>query len=258
MTRVWLTTATASLRARWRSGAVAGWLLLLVFAIKRAYSTAGADALGWVLVPSCWLATHAGGVSLAYEPGAGFISHTPRMVVGPACAGVNFLVVAWLALYFCAQARFASMRRKLVWLAVCGASAYLATIATNGVRIILAAHLFNADIYGGAVTKARVHLLLGVVLYCGTLLLACEVIERRLSRARTLTRTRAAAFRTRCAPLLWYLGVVLLVPLLRRAWAADPRRFAEHAALTFGVTCAVAGCGWLFGMLLDRLQSREP
>jgi exosortase K len=251
-----LPTATASLRAHWRSGAVAGLLLLLAFALKRAYSSAGADALGWVLVPSCWLAVHAGGLSLAYEPGAGFISHASHMVVGPACAGVNFLVVAWLALYFGAQAHFASMRRKLVWLCACGAGAYLATIATNGLRIILAAHLFSADIYGGLLTKPRVHLLLGVVLYCSTLLLACEVIERRLTRTRA-TRNRVAALRTRSAPLLWYLGVVLLVPLARRAWIYDPRRFAEHAALTLGVTCAVAGCGWLFGMLLDRLQSRE-
>lgn len=258
MTHAALHSAAASLRAHWRSGAVAGLLLLLAFTLKRAYSSAGADALGWVLVPSCWLAVHAGGLSLAYEPGAGFISHVSRMVVGPACAGVNFLVVAWLALYFGAQAHFAGVRRKLVWLGTCGACAYLATIATNGLRIILAAHLFGADIYGGVLTRPRVHLLLGVVLYCGTLLLACEVIERRLSRARAAIRTRAAALRARSAPLLWYLGVVLLVPLLRRAWSGDPRRFAEHAVLTLGVTCAVAGCGWLFGTLLDRLQSREP
>jgi exosortase K len=254
---VLLTTAAASLRAHWRSGAVAGLLLLLVFALKRGYSTAGADELGWVLAPSCWLAAHAGGLALAYEPGAGFISHTTRMVVGPACAGVNFLIAAWLALYFCAQTRFASTGRKLAWLGFCGATAYLATIATNGLRIILAARLFSADIYGSMLTKSRVHLLLGVVLYCGTLLLACGVIERRLSRTHAAVRTHAATLRARYAPFMWYLGIVLLVPLARRAWTADPRRFAEHAALTLGVTCVLAGSGWLFGMLLDRLQSRE-
>jgi exosortase K len=251
-------TAAASLRAHWRSGAVAGVMLLLAFALKRAYSTAGADALGWVLVPSCWLAAHAGALSLAYEPGAGFISHAPRMVVGAACAGVNFLIVAWLALYFSAQARFASLRGKLAWLLACGAGAYLATIATNGIRIVLAAQLFAADIYGGVLTRPRVHLLLGVVLYCSTLLLACGIIDRRLSAAQPATHRRVRTLRARWTPLLWYLGVVLIVPLARRAWTSDPRRFAEHAALTLGVTCAVAGSGWLFGMLLDRLHSREP
>jgi exosortase K len=252
------TTAAASLRAHWRSGAVASVLLLLAFALKRAYSTAGADALGWLLVPSCWLAAHAGGLPLAYEPGAGFISHSPRMVVGAACAGVNFLVVAWLALYFSGQARFTSVRGKSAWLLASGAGAYLATIATNGMRIVLAAHLFAADIYGGVLTRPRVHLLLGVVLYCSTLLLACGMIERRLGRARTAICRSARTLRARWAPLLWYIGVVLIVPLARRAWTSDPRRFAEHAALTLGVTCAVAGSGWLFGTLLDRLHSREP
>lgn len=208
-------------------------MLLLAFALKRAYSTAGADQLAWVLAPSCWLASHAG-LSLVHEPGAGFISHAPRMVVGPPCAGVNFMVVAWLALYFCAQARFGGARAKLGWLLASGLAAYLATIATNGARIVLAAHLFDATFYAGAITKARVHRLLGIALYCSVLLVVCHAAQRA-------TSTTARHPLQRLAPLGWYVAVVLVVPLLNRGFARGPERFAEHALSTLAAVTLVAG-----------------
>lgn len=220
------------LRERAGELAVGALALLAAFALKRAYSTAGADQLAWVLAPSCWLASHAGLV-LTHEPGAGFISHAPRMVVGPPCAGLNFMVVAWLALYWTAQARFGSARAKLGWLLASGLAAYLATLATNGARIVLAAHLFDATFYTGMITKAQVHRLLGVALYCSVLLVACHA---------ALLATRAAATTAvqRLAPLGWYLAVVLVVPMLNRAFVRGPERFAEHALSTLCAVCLVA------------------
>jgi exosortase K len=229
--------------------------LLAAFALKHAYSTAGADQLAWVLAPSCWLASHAG-LSLTHEPGAGFISHMPRMVVGPPCAGLNFMVVAWLALYWCAQARFGGARAKLGWLLASGLAAYLATIATNGARIVLAAQLFDATFYTGMITKARVHRLLGVGLYCSVLLVACHAAQRA-------TRAAAAHPLQRLAPLAWYVAVVLVVPLANRAFLRGPERFAEHALSTLAVVVLVAGLAaglrWLVARPRDRICSpRSP
>src|SRR5262249_47571267 len=70
----------------------------LPYGVKAFYSHAGADELLWVLAPSAWLARVVGGVDLVYEQGAGFISHAHRLVVGPACAGVNFLIICFLCL----------------------------------------------------------------------------------------------------------------------------------------------------------------
>ncbi len=227
---------------------VGGLGLLAAFALKRAYSTAGADQLAWVLTPSCWLASHAG-LSLIHEPGAGFISHAPRMVVGPPCAGVNFMVVAWLALHWSAQARFGGARQKLGWLLVSGLAAYLLTIATNGARIVLAAHLFDATFYTAAITKARVHRLLGVALYCGVLLVACDAVVRA-------TRAGVDGPLSRLAPLGWYLGVVLVVPLVNKAFARGPDRFAEHALSTLAVVALVAGLAAVLRRLVARPRDR--
>jgi exosortase K len=225
-------------------------MLSAAFALKLAYSTAGASELAWVLAPSCWFASQLGGIELVREAGAGWISHQPRMVVGPACAGVNFLVVSWLALFFSQQRRFIGTRRKLACWCLSLVAAYLATLATNGLRIMLAAHLYDADFYSGWLTRERLHRLLGVVLYCSALLGLCRAADLCTSREAPLR-----ASHVRFAPFLWYLGVAVGVPVANRAFVRDPGHFAEHAALTLGAGSAVVLMFWLIGRLVDGLCS---
>jgi exosortase K len=230
------------------ASALAGALTLAAtFSLKRFYSQAGASELEWILVPSCWLA-RLGGVELAYEPGAGFISHQSRMVVGASCAGVNFLIVAWLALFFTCSGHVRGLHRKLAWSVLALLLAYASTIAVNGLRILLAAHFFGAELHAGFLTPSRLHRLLGVVLYCGALLPMCAAAARCFS-----PEVRPA--HVRLLPLLAYLGVVLGIPLLNRAWVRDPERFLEHALLTLGAGGLVALVVQLSSALLDRLSS---
>ena len=205
--------------------------------LKLSYSRAGADELSWVLAPSAFIA-QLGGVPLVHEPGAGFISRDVHMVVGPACAGVNFLLASWLALYASVQSRFKSTR-LLAASALCFVAAYLITVSTNGLRITLAAQLFSLDIYNDVWTKARVHRLLGVVLYSSALLGVC-LTAQPLRAARGLFTGLGA-----------YLSISLGIPLLNRAFLRDPAHFAEHAALTLGG----ALCVTLLFLLAHRLCS---
>jgi exosortase K len=199
-----------------------------------AYSRAGAAELEWVLGPSCWLAQHLGGLPLTREVGAGWISHQPRMVVGPACAGVNFLVVSWLALFFSAEGR----RNSWSWCARSLAIAYCATLGTNALRIVLAACLYQLPLYAGWLTPARLHRLLGVVLYCSALLGLC----------------RLGGARRQLSPFYWYVGVMIGVPLLNRSFLRDPGQFAEHTAVTLGAGLAVVFAFRLIDRAIDRLS----
>ncbi|MEY4578730.1 MAG: hypothetical protein RL701_3433 [Pseudomonadota bacterium] len=232
-------------RVTWAAVSCALVVVTAAFGLKLLYSHAGASELLWVLGPSCALA-RLGGIELAYEAGAGFISHRSHMVVGAACAGVNFLVMSWLALYFAAQARFAQLRSKLGW---CGASllgAFVATIATNALRIVLAAQLYELPLYGGWLTPTRLHRLLGIVLYCGALVVLCSLAEHWVGTAR----------RVRLAPLYWYLGIAVGLPLLKRAFvpsAGHSGRFSEHALVTFGAAIGVIVVCRLFAWLLPRV-----
>jgi exosortase K len=215
----------------WAAGLVT---LTAAFGLKLAYSRAGAAELEWVLGPSCWLARHLAGLELTHEIGAGWISHKPRMVVGPACAGVNFLVVSWLALFFSAEGR----RNKWSWCVWSLAIAYGATLGTNALRIVLAARLYELPLYAGWLTPGRLHRVLGVVLYCSALFGLC----------------RLGGSRARLAPFYWYAGVVIGVPLLNRAFLHDPGQFAEHATVTLGVGLAVVLAFRLIGRFIDRLS----
>src|SRR5678815_5360191 len=112
--------------------------------IKAYYSRAGADQLLWILAPSAWLAKFVGGIDLVYEQGAGYISHKHHLVVGPSCAGVNFLVICFLCLYFSFARRFDTKTR---WFVLSAIIAFAGTVATNGLRIFVSAHLWDATFY---------------------------------------------------------------------------------------------------------------
>lgn len=189
-----------------------GAALVVALAVKAFYSRAGADELTWVLAPSSWLARHAGGLDLAYERGAGFISHAHHLVVGAPCAGVNFLLVAFVALAVPFVSRFPTARGKAAWIGGAAIVAYAATIVTNAARIVISARLYELDVYGGVVTPERVHRLAGTVVYYGSLLGLFFAVEAVLG-----TRAR------RWVPLACYLAVCVGVPVAGRAFAAAAR-----------------------------------
>jgi exosortase K len=196
----------------------------LALGVKAFYSRAGADGLMWILAPSAWLARFVGGIDLVHEPGAGFISHTHRMVVGTSCAGINFLVICFLALYFSFSRHFSSKTR---WLISSAVIAFGAAIAANGLRIFVSAHLWNADIYSGWLTPDRMHRLAGTAIYYGSLLALYLAIEAWIGAPAPRAR--------RAAPLLWYLTVSLGVPLAGRMIAGATSDFAEHAVWVAGI-----------------------
>jgi exosortase K len=161
------------------TGAVA---LSLAFGVKAFYSRAGARTFYGFWRPR--LARFVGGVDLIYEPGAGFISHTHHLAVGPACAGVNFLVICFLCLYFSFAQRFESQTRWFIYSLLIS---FGGTVAANGLRIFVSAHLWDADIYGGWMTRELMHRLAGVAIYYASLLTLYCVVESRVgTRAHSL------------------------------------------------------------------------
>jgi exosortase K len=231
--------------ARWptRSTLITGAVALsLAFGVKAFYSRAGAEDLLWVLAPSAWLARFVGGVDLVYEHGAGFISHAHHLVVGPACAGVNFLVICFLCLYFSFAQRFESQTRWFIYSLLIS---FGGTVAANGLRIFVSAHLWDADIYGGWMTRELMHRLAGVAIYYASLLTLYCVVESRVG-------TRAP----RLAPLLWYVGISLGVPLAGRVAVGGTQGFAGHAAWVTAVALTLTVATALPSALRNRIHCR--
>jgi len=235
--RAWLAPSTP------QSSLVAGGCAIgLALGMKTLYSRAGADALLWILAPSSWLARFVGGIDLTYEPGAGFISHTHRMVVGPACAGINFLIICFLTLYF-SFARRSS--RKTEWLISSAILSLVAAIIANGLRISVSARLWDADIYGSWMTPDRMHRLAGTAIYYVSLLAVYFAVASRLGD--TAGRTQ------RLAPFLWYAAISLGVPLAGRVFSDGARGFSEHAAWVLAIASTLTFAMFLPSVVRNRV-----
>lgn len=211
--------------------------------IKAYYSRAGADQLLWILAPSAWLAKFVGGIDLVYEQGAGYISHKHHLVVGPSCAGVNFLVICFLCLYFSFARRFDTKTR---WFVLSAIIAFAGTVATNGLRIFVSAHLWDATFYRTWMSAEEMHRVAGIAIYYASLLTLYMAVQSRIGTAAP-----------KSAPLLWYVGISLGVPLLGRLYAGGGGDFAAHAAWVLAVVILLTFVKALPATLRNRINCRS-
>jgi exosortase K len=240
--------------------------LALVVTLKHHYSQAGSEDLRWILRPTARLVELFSGIG--FEPSdAGFLSRSRGILIAPACAGVNFLIIAFSMAVFAGLRHIRSRTAKGVWLVVAAGGAYAATIFVNSLRIIASIYSYEARIYSGWVTPERVHRLEGVLIYFFFLSLFYRIIDAVLARFsykrgempltaqqhwKLLGRDPLSA----AVPLLCYLGMTVLVPLINGAASGGANRFVEHIAtvvgiaLFFSVALLVVESGW------RRIRSR--
>src|SRR6476646_201166 len=73
-------------------------VLAAAAALKQFYSTASANELRWVLWPTSRLTELVTGTHFTFEPYAGYMSSDRGFLIASACAGINFLIMAFLML----------------------------------------------------------------------------------------------------------------------------------------------------------------
>ena len=174
-------------RAGIAAGDAAIWAAALTGAwgLKAFYSHAGADALGWILMPTVRLAEWGSGVRFELSPHEGWLSREHGFLVAPACAGVNFLIVAFVSLCLGLAPVCSRAGARVTLVLGSAAAAYAATVLANATRIALAVRLHEASAAFGPWTPSRLHCALGVAVYFGFLLALFAAAERatRVSRA---------------------------------------------------------------------------
>lgn len=198
--------------------------LVLVWLLKRHYSRASAEELGWILTPTAHLTALVLQCDLAFRPGEGYLSRELSILVSPACAGVNFMIVAFSTLVVAFAGQLRGWRAQARWLVVSAAAAYLTTVLVNTLRIAVSVALAHALSRHLGLTFQEVHRLLGMVVYVTALFALC-LTARALQRSEPL---RPGARRVLLLALGCYAGVTLLVPLLGGAYAKP--EFWSHAA----------------------------
>ncbi|HEU4511266.1 MAG TPA: exosortase K [Pyrinomonadaceae bacterium] len=203
------------MRAKAIWGAQLTLVLLCALALKYFYSTASVNDLRWILAPTTLLVELLSGKSFEFESYMGYMSSDHTFVIAAPCAGVNFLLTAFvmLALRRLWRERFQAINWS--FLPVTAVIAYAATLIANTVRIVVA--LYGLEL--SWLTRNQVHRLEGIVVYFGFLLLLFVVIERFESAKSSVKRL--------ALPLLIYYATTLGIPLVNGAYR-QYASFWEH------------------------------
>jgi exosortase K len=217
----------------------------LAFGTKAFYAGADADALDWILDPTALLVSALSGQHFEAEAGIGYLSRELALVIAPACAGLNYLVIAFSMLVFCFAPLIVRPSRRFGWLLVAAALAYTATVLVNALRIALSIALREASLPAW-LSASQAHRLEGIAVYLGSLWLLNLGVARGFAG-------RADPWRAALLPLLLYLGVTLLVPFANGAQVRP--QFWEHARVVLVASLALAAVVWV-GLAAVRRAGR--
>ena len=153
-------------------------VLACVFALKLFYSTANVNELRWILAPTAALVELFTGTSFAFEPYAGYMSEDRSFLIASSCAGVNFLITAFLMLSGRRLLSARSGHRGWAFIPTTVVVAYLVTLLANTTRICLALWLQPAQGVVSRLDPDQVHRFEGIVVYFIFLVLLFELNEK--------------------------------------------------------------------------------
>jgi exosortase K len=231
------------------------------FTLKLYYSTANADQLRWILAPTTALVELISGTSFDFESNAGYMSRDRSFLIADSCAGVNFLITAFLMLSI--RKLLSDRSKKIDWgfIPTAAIIAYLVTLVANSARISVALWLRKMPAEIGGLNPDQLHRFEGVFIYFGFLLLLF-VVSEKIGSGET-----SGLFRQDFFPLLIYYTTMLGIPLLNGAYrrGAD---FREHSLfvllIPFLLILPLAACrfyrqrrlvaGWI-SLIIERLRS---
>jgi exosortase K len=203
-------------------------LLVVLFgalALKLHYSTASPDQLRWILAPTTFLVELLSGTSFKFESYAGYMSSDHTFLIAASCAGVNFLITAFLVLTL--KRLWTERRQPIAWNFIPGTAllAYLTTIVANTVRICIALRLRELPRSNSWLEPNQLHRGEGIFIYFGFLLLLFMLTEKQ--SARFWDQFRRSLF-----PLLIYYATTFGIPLANGAYRQG-REFWEYSLFVF-------------------------
>lgn len=243
-------TGSADRTARERLNSLLGAFLTfgLMLALKYFYSIAAAGQLTWILAPTARLTAWLTPAGPVWEAGVGYVDFSRGIIIAPACAGINFMLMAFGLAAFCGLLQLRRFFALLIWLVLSLAGAFGLTLVVNTLRIALSMWLYQADIYSTAITVERVHRLAGIVLYLAALGLFFKGLQPIINCYRK-------CFDAQCGrpgfalpawwPLGWYLLGAVGVPAVNLLFQNPAAGFGEHCATVILVGTALWGAARL-------------
>ncbi len=232
-------------KSNWNRAAQLLVVFSMALALKQYYSTANVNQLRWILTPTTLIVELATGLSFDFESHAGYMSSDRTFVIAASCAGVNFLITAFLMLslgkLWCDHGVSASDRTRSIlasWKFIPAAAgvAFVATILANTVRIATALHLRQSPLEIAGLSGNQLHRLQGIFIYFGFLFLLFVMAEKITRRNATAgvsadSGRRFRVLRNCSFPLVIYYATALGIPLVNVIYrnGNTPEDFWEHS-----------------------------
>ncbi len=214
-------------RNNWDWQALSWWLMVLAVALmlKYHYSIATAADLEWMLRPLSllleWLTGHDFHRDNHYE----WVSISADIRLVKACAGINFMLMSFIAYAWIIRPDRYVDTDRLSWIAgqpllLCAAiiASWITCLLANSLRIIVAmtvkSHGWDLDVIG--IDATELHRLIGMAIYVP--LLSMQMMLGNRSSLRAIL----------AAPVLLYLLLMVMVPLLTGNAMQHPELFIDH------------------------------
>jgi exosortase K len=215
-----------------------GQVAVVIFgaiALKQFYALASANQLRWILGPTTFLVELVTGSRFAFESHAGYLSNDGSFVIAGSCAGVNFLITAFLMLAL----RKLWQDRSAAWISILQAAllAYATTLVANTVRISTAISLRHTALEIGGFSRSQLHRGEGIVIFFGFLLLLfllseklvvstrereSDLYEGKVSYGSQHPERSRSLLRQAAFPLLLYYATTLGIPLANACLRTGP------------------------------------
>src|SRR6185503_4420876 len=189
------------------------------------------------LAPTTTLVELISRTNFAFEAHAGYLSEDRMFLIAGSCAGVNFLITAFLMLSLRELWRRWSTNEKTrfewLFIPVTALVAYAATLVTNTARICVALQMRKMSFAVDGLSSNQLHRFEGIFVYFGFLLLLFLVTEKLRDPRRQADGTSRTAniLRQSVFPLLIYYLTTLGIPLANIAYrrASVGSEFWEHS-----------------------------
>lgn len=229
-------------RSAWNWRTLSWWLAVpgVVVALKYHYSIATVAELEWMFRPLSLLLEWFSGHSFYRDSNHEWVSESADVRLVKACAGMNFLLMSLMAYAWTLRPDPRANSVPLAWMAgrivlLCAAivAAWTTSLLANSLRIIV---VMTVDPDG-----AELHRLIGMMIYVPLLSLQLALGDRSDRKA------------VLAGPLLLYLLLMIVVPLLTGNAFLNPALFIEH--LLYVSMMIAVGCGIYLCSAVRALQT---
>jgi exosortase K len=156
---------------------------LVAWGLKHHYATARAEELWWILTPTARVVGVTTGTAFQAVPGEGYVSRERLFVIEKSCAGINFMIAAFVMLVLAFEHRITSSFSAARVIAAALVASYGAALAVNATRIIMAMWLAAHPVGAAMLSAAELHRLEGIAVYFAGLVILYEAalgLERRV------------------------------------------------------------------------------